>query len=138
MLPSENTLFKAASVGFGLIAGIAIIAFMTYLNMRFQPIPDVTEWDHIQDYYHTDNIYLTGLLIAHATGSFFAGAIPVFFKRDIIPVNTLFTGIILTVLAVINVACAGYPVWYIVTNIFLYIPMVWLGTVLSLKYINNI
>ncbi len=139
MLPSENTLFKAASIGFGLICGIAIIALMNQLNLALQPTPDLSEWgDNIQDYYHSDNIYLLGALISHGTGSFFAGAIPVFFKTDIQPINTLFTGIILTVLAIINVAYAGFPSWYIIANILLYIPLVWLGTSLSLKYNLNI
>lgn len=129
-LPSENTLFKLAAIGFGLISGIAIIAFMEQLNVYLHPFPDASELTSQESilYYMNNEIYLLGSLISHATGGFFAGSIPVYFRQDIRTVHTLYIALILMFLAIINLYSTDYPVWFISTKIILYVPCVWAGT----------
>lgn len=134
-LPSENKLLKIAALGFGLISGLAIIALMEQINVYLHPISDASELP-AQEYvlfYKNNGIYLFGSLISHATGGFFAGSIPVYFRHDIRTVHTLYVAIILMFLAIFNHYSTDYPAWYFFTNIFLYVPCVWTGTRLSKK-----
>lgn len=134
-LPSENTLFKIAAIGFGLICGVAIIAFMEQINVYLHPVSDSAELSaqDVESFYTSNRIYLLGSIIAHATGGFFAGSIPVYFRNDIRPAHTIYIALILMFLAIFNLYSINYPAWYMITNILLYIPCVWAGTRLSKK-----
>jgi hypothetical protein len=74
-LPTDKTLWKTASAGFGLICGVAVIALMNQLNYLFYPVPDGTE-SEIAKAYFSDTFLLTGKLIAIIAGCFLPGPYP--------------------------------------------------------------
>lgn len=137
-LPSENTLFKIAAIGFGLISGVAVIAFMQQVNVYLNPVPKLSgsAYNSFEGFYTNDQIFLLGTLISNAAGSFIAGAIPVLFRKDIRPSETVYLALILMLLAFFNLFSNDYPVWFWFTNLAVYIPFTWLGTYLNQK-INN-
>ena len=139
LLPSENTLFKIAALGFGLICGIAIIAFMEQINIYLHPVPELSDMqsEDFETFYTNNHIYLIGSLISHAAGSFFAGAIPLYFKPDVRPIHAVFIALILIVLSSFNLYSVNYPAWYWIANLILYVPLVLTGAIFAKKINSN-
>jgi hypothetical protein len=120
-LPTDKTLWKTASAGFGLICGVAVIALMNQLNYLFYPVPDGTE-SEIAKAYFSDTFLLTGKLIAIIAGCFFAGAISRLLHSGIEKKFAVGIGFILMIPALIDLISAPYPVWYWVISLLLYVP----------------
>jgi hypothetical protein len=121
-LPSDRTLWKVASAGFGLICGVAIIALMNQLNYLFYPIPDEQTEDLMKTFF-SDPFLLSGKLIAIATGCFFAGAITKLFHPGTESYYAIGIAIILMLPGMIDLVSAEYPLWYWFVSLLIYVPL---------------
>ena len=121
----------------GLIASIIIFSLFEYLSTMFYPFPkdlDVTNMTGMKDYISTlPSAALWIILGGYAIGSFVAGLIIGSISKS--PLNKLpfIAGGILTIAAIINLISIPHPVWFMIVNVLLYIPLVIFGNSITGK-----
>lgn len=134
-LPKESTLWKLATIGFGLIAGVSVIALMNALNnwmtVHFGDF-DIAHED-ITELIFSNSVYLIGKGIAIASGGFTTGAVIKLVKPSISYRSSVLAGIILTLLSLIDISTGLYPVWYQIFALLVSLPMVVFGSFLIEK-----
>lgn len=124
-LPSEKVLWKTASIGLGLIFGVAIISIMNQINYMFYPLDEYhssEDRSELISEYFSNLTFLTGKIISLITGSFFAGAIARLFHADMNIKGALFIGCTLTLLGLFDVITSEYPNYYNNISLLMYIP----------------
>ena len=122
-------MWDIAAIGFGLIAGVAIIAIMNQINIFFYPSdgdPIVPATEPVNEPF-LDTFFLIGRLISLFSGAFFAGALSRFVRPHLKLKMNLFTGIILIIVGIIDLIMFPYPTWFILASTLLIIPMVFVG-----------
>lgn len=122
-------MWDIAAIGFGLIAGVAIIALMNQVQLFFYPVQDGHETSAsgaINEIFLT-NIFLVGRLISIMTGAFFAGAISRLVRPHLKIIMNVFTGTILILVGIIDLFMFPYPAWFILASILFILPIVFTG-----------
>lgn len=128
-IPSEETFRNIAAAGFGLIVSVAILFIMQYLNASLYPTDgfSLSRESVYIDFVRDNPLFLAGMLISAATGSFMGGAIAVLVKPDLPSLYPIAIGTVLTVLGVVNLMMMPHPLWFWFVSIFIYIPSAWYG-----------
>ncbi|TVQ02144.1 MAG: hypothetical protein EA359_12410 [Balneolaceae bacterium] len=123
-LIDEQTMWKIAASGFGLICGIAIIAFMNQLNFMLNPVEysnhtvnDVQEKNLINS-----TVFLAGKIISVIAGSFFCGAVIklIYFSIELKFIVTV--SLVMLLVAFIDLLAAQYPAWFWAISMGVYVP----------------
>ena len=74
------------------------------------------------------------ILLGYATSSFVGGLIATFISGRINMSAALITGAILMVGGIMNIIMIPYhPRWFIIANVFMYLPFAWLGYMIAKK-----
>jgi len=139
-IPSEQTLWKTAAIGFGLIVGVAVVFVMQYLNLLLYPVPDSVDLNHQEEYVnfiYSNHAYLLGIIISNAAGSLVAGGLAKIIRHDLTNFHSFIAGFILMALGYINYFMISHPGWFLFLSLFAYIPFTWLGFVIVDKRLRN-
>ena len=67
------------------------------------------------------------LLLTHAVASFIGGIVATLLSNRTEQLPAIIVGIILTIAGIINVLQFEHPIWFIIANIFAYLPLSWLA-----------
>jgi hypothetical protein len=140
-IPSEQTVWQIAALGFGLIVSIAIIFIMHFINHSLYTAIDDVNFESKEQYsifIHNNPLYLIGLLIGNAAGSFTGGAVSKLIRNDLSAVQACFVGLVLMILAFINIIAVSHPVWFWFLSVFAFIPFSWYGAIFIQNQINVI
>ncbi len=129
-LPSEETLWKTASIGFGLIVGVAIISIMHQVNYLLHTIDNSTaadlDFETMKEYFSHVPL-LAGKLISLVTGTFFASAIAKLVKPNLTISSAVIIGSVLMILGLFDILSTSYPIYFKITAPILYIPAALFG-----------
>ncbi|MCC5941652.1 MAG: hypothetical protein JJU37_08935 [Balneolaceae bacterium] len=136
-LPSEETLWKTASVGLGLIIGVAILSLMHQINYLFHPVDETiisnTNSDAMADYFSNPPL-LIGKFISIATAAFFSSAIAKLVKPNLTIRSAVIIGSVLMILGIFDIVTSSYPYYFKIVAPILYIP----AAIFGYLFINNI
>lgn len=129
-LPKESTLWKWVIIGFGLIIGVTVIAFMNFLNdlLNSEYGNPVTSFESGSIEASIFIIYLSGKLVSIFTGCFTAGAVIHFLKPAIDFRSLLLSGSIFIILSLFDLLFYSFPLWYKLFSLILPIPSVIFGS----------
>ncbi|TVR18073.1 MAG: hypothetical protein EA391_03295 [Balneolaceae bacterium] len=134
-LPSEETLWKTASIGLGLIIGVAIISIMYQVNYMFYPVEEVSDGANPDlETYFSNPALILGKFIALSTGTFFAAAIAKLVKPELTYWSAIITGSVLMILGLFDIVASSYPVYFTIVAPLLYLPAALFGYM----FINNL
>ncbi|TVR34179.1 MAG: hypothetical protein EA390_03335 [Balneolaceae bacterium] len=140
-IPTEQTVWKIAAIGFGLIVSIAIIFIMQFINHSLYTAIDGVSIENKEQYsafIHNNPLYLLGVLISNAAGSFTGGAVAKLIRNDITAPQACIVGLVLMILAFVNIVAVSHPVWFWILSVFAFIPFSWYGALFIQKQINKI
>jgi hypothetical protein len=129
-IPSEQTLWKVVALGFGLIFSIAVIFVMQFINYSLYPIDEGYNLNLDQqyaDFVKYNPLFLAGIWISNATGSFSGGALARLVRYDLSTKEASVIGLVLMVLGYLNMAAMPHPVWFWIISAFAFIPFSWYG-----------
>ncbi len=128
-LITEQTIWKIAASGFGIISGIAIIAFMNQLNFILNPVDYSNSSTHFEPGKELidSSVFLTGKVIAVLAGSFFCGAVIKLIYFSIELKFIIAAALVLLLVSFIDLVTAPYPAWYWIISIGIHIPFAIFG-----------
>lgn len=128
-LPKETTLWNWAIIGLGLIAGVAIIGLMNFLNEYLHFSQGESAIVNESNTYPVSSagVYYTGKMISILSGCFTAGAIIKMGRPGIRTSSLVVVGFIFMALNLIDLIFYTYPMWYQIFSIILPIPSVIIG-----------
>ena len=124
----------------GLIISVIIFSLFEFLSTMFNPLPTEIELSDkvaMKEYISTLPISSMIIILAgYALGSFLTGVVIGKISKSPLKKLPLIAGSILTIAAIINLVTIPAPVWFMIINILLYIPLTVAGNSVSTK-INN-
>lgn len=135
-IPTEQTLWKIAALGFGLIFSVAVVFIMQFINYSLYPVSAELNLNIDQEYTHfvkNNPLFLAGIWISSATGSFSGGALACLIRYDITAKEASIIGLVLMVLGYINMSAIPHPAWFWIISVFAFIPFSWYGAYLIQK-----
>jgi hypothetical membrane protein len=119
------------SVIAGVIAGFILILIFETIGHLIAPLPegiDISDIESIKE--NLDKIPVLNMvlvLVAYAIGAFGAGFVAVKIAKTQKISMALITGLILMLFGIFNLMTIPHPVWFIIVNLFLFLPMAWAG-----------
>lgn len=116
-------------MGFGIISGIAIVAFMTQLNMMLYPFDYSHKpgLDGMELYEPVSVMFLSGKLITVIAASFFCGAVVKLIHYSIEIKYSIIASAVMAAVSFIDLTAAIYPAWFWFLSLGLYVPSAMLG-----------
>jgi hypothetical protein len=139
-IPSEQTLWKTAAIGFGLIVGVAIIFIMQYLNLLLYPIPEsanISQESEYIEFIRDNHPFLLGIFVSNAAGCLVAGGLAKIIRHDLTRFHSFIAGFVLMILGYVNFLMIPHPWWFLILSLFAYIPFSWLGFAIVEKRLTN-
>lgn len=115
----------------GLLAAFAIMMVLEYINSFFFPLPESLDWsDPAQVQAFTDSLPWTAyilVLLGWIAGAFAAGYATTYLAGEEKYRLSLFVGIILTILGIINNAMLGHDMFFYIVGLPMFIIFTYLG-----------
>ncbi len=132
----KNTLAVIA----GLIVSIIIFSLFEYLSNMIHPFPkdlDMANETAMKEYVSTlPSSALLIILAGYAIGSFVAGLVIGSVSKSSENKLPFIAGSILTIAAIINLAMIPHPIWFMIINLLLYIPLTIAGNSITGKSVS--
>lgn len=125
-LISESAVWKVAATGFGIISGIAIIAFMNQLNFLLHHV-EYSGSEAPEKILIGSGVFLAGKIIAAIAGSFFCGAVIRLLYMVVELKYIVSASIVMMIVALMDLLSYPYPVWFQVISLGVYIPFTIIG-----------
>jgi len=122
-----------ASVGVGLIAGMALMLLVQGIGMVVIPLPPGVNFRDVESVKAAMTAgriplaFLLVVLFSHGAGSFLAGWVCGRIANHSPAVLTCLVGGLLTLAGIWNLAMIPHPMWFAVVDVLLYIPCAWCG-----------
>jgi hypothetical protein len=132
-LITEYTIWKIAATGFGIITGIAIVAFMNQLNFILNSAV-LSGYNTAEEIMAGSGVLLSGKIISAMAGSFFCGAVIKLLYMNIGLKYIIAASIVMMFVALSDLLSAPYPVWFTLVSLGVYAPMAIIGS----YFIENI
>ena len=132
----KNTLAVIA----GLIVAIIIFSLFEYISTIIYPFPkdiDISNETAMKEYVSTlPSPVLLIILAGYAIGSFVAGLVIGSVSKSSEKKLPFIAGSILTIAAIINLATIPHPIWFMIINLLLYIPLTITGNSITGKSVS--
>ncbi len=124
----------------GLLVSVIIFSLFEFLSTMLNPLPTEIEIsDKVAMKEYISSLPISAMLIilaGYAIGSFLTGVVIGKISKSPLKKLPLIAGSILTIAAIINLVTIPAPVWFMIINILLYIPLTVAGNYVTTK-INN-
>ena len=118
----------------GCVAGIAVIFAMEFISHAIYPLPegmDPNNPEHLKLILaNAPKGALMMVLLAGFLGGLAGGIVAAMFDKDNKTKRAIAVGIVLTILGIINLIMIPHPIWFMVTNVLVYIIGAYLGSLL--------
>ena len=115
----------------GALTGGLVIAALEFVRLAVFPVPesvDLGDPASISAYLETAPAgALLAVLLAHALGALAAGATATLILRRNAMWPALAAGDVLLLLALINLLRIEHPLWFVVSDLLVFMPFAWLG-----------
>lgn len=129
-IPYKKHIWKLAAVGFGLVVSVLIIHIMQFINASLYPVEDgirLSDKTLYEQFINRNPVFLAGILLSNATGSFTGGALARLIDPSISVLFAGWVGAVLLALDIYNLASVAYPLWFWFLTVLVYIPAAWSG-----------
>ena len=124
----------------GLLVSAIIFSLFEFLSTMLNPLPTEIEMsDKVAMKEYISSLPISAMIIilaGYAIGSFLTGVVIGKISKSPLKKLPLIAGSILTIAAFINLVTIPAPVWFMIINILLYIPLTVAGNSVATK-INN-
>ena len=115
----------------GAVTGMILISAGEYIMQLLYPMPQGLDMNNHADMImyvkQLTNAAFVFLMINYTIGSFGGGIVATLLSQREKPLSAVIVGAILTLGGLFNVLSLPHPLWFTISNLFIYIPMAYAG-----------